>query len=202
MDIVNFVCLGVGRCVDACSLLLELVIGAFSWLLHFLSGMGVSLHRMLAVLSGSTVSECWDFALFSFLTVSEVVSSAAGGALHAAEGWLQTLGGVFESFKMVGHLSCHVVWRIKDVLHRVLLSGSCILRQTYEGLCIALSLTLYFVNMVVNTILISMHNFLSALAGMWEAVVDPVHKTVELALTLLTFLYSCVVGASVLLCSI
>ncbi len=199
MDEVNFVFLAVGRCVDACSLLLDLVVRTFSWLLRLLSGVGASLHSTLVALSSSTLVEYYDFALFSFLTATEAVSGAACGALHVVEGWLQTLGGVFESFKMVGHLSCHVAWRIKDVLHRGLISGSCILRQTCEGLCIALSLVLYFVNTVVNIVLISMQNCLSVLAGVWEMVADPVHKVVELALTLLTFLYSCLVGASVLL---
>ena len=199
MDGVNIVVLAVGRCLDACCLLLDLVIRTFSWLFRVLSGMCASLHNMLVVLSGSTLVEYWNFALFSFLTASEAVSSAACGAVHIVEGWLQTLGGVFESFKMVGHLSCHVAWRIKDVLHRGLISGSCFLRQTCEGLCIALSLVLYFVNTVVNIVLISMQNCLSVLAGVWEVVADPVHKVVELALTLLTFLYSCLVGASVLL---
>lgn len=180
-------------------MLLDLVIRTFSWLLHFLSGVGDSFHKLLVVLSESTWSEYWNFALFSFLTASEVVSSAASGALHVAEGWLQMLGGVFESFKMVGHLSCHVAWRIKDVLHRGLISGSCILHQTYEGLCIALSLALYFVNTVVNIVLIGTQNCLSGLADVWEVVADPLHKVVELTLTLLTFLYSCLVGASVLL---
>ncbi|XP_076607489.1 E3 ubiquitin-protein ligase RNF26-like [Chaetodon auriga] len=199
MDEVNFVVVAVGRCVDACCLLLDLAIRTFSWLLRFLTGVGTSLHNTLVVLSGSTLVEYWNFALFSFLTVSEAVSSATYGALHVVEGWLQMLGGVFESFKMVGHLSCHVAWRIKDVLHRGLISGSCILRQTCEGLCIALSLILYFVNTVINIVLISTQNCVSVLAGVWEMVADPVHKVMELALTLLTFLYSCLVGASVLL---
>lgn len=192
MDDVNLVLVAVGRCADACSLLLDLLIGAFSWLIRVLSG-------TLPVQSGPTLVEYWNFALFSFLTATEAVSSAGYGVLHAVEGWLQTLAGVFESFKMVGHLLCHVAWRLKDVLHRGLISGSCVLRQTCEGLCIALSLVLYFVNTVVNVVLISTQNCLSALAGVWEMVADPVHTVLELALTLLTFLYSCVVGASVLL---
>ncbi|XP_071362205.1 E3 ubiquitin-protein ligase RNF26-like isoform X2 [Trachinotus anak] len=130
---------------------------------------------------------------------TEAVSSAAHAALHAVEGWLQTLGGVFESFKMVGHLFCHVGWRTKDVLHRGFILGSCILRQTCEGILITLSLVLYFVNTVVNIVLITTQNCLSVLAGVWEMVAGPVHKVAELALNLLTFLYSCLVGASVLL---
>lgn len=199
MDGVNVVSTAVWTCADACCLLLDLVVRTFSWLLRFLSGVGAALHGTLVALSGSALVEYCDFALFSFLTATEAVSSAACGALQIVEGWLQALGGVLESFKMVGHLTCHVAWRVKDVLHRGLISGSCILRQTCEGVCIALSLVLYFVNTVVNIVLISTQNCLSALAAVWEVVADPVHKVVELALTALTFLYSCLVGASVLL---
>ncbi|XP_042288032.1 E3 ubiquitin-protein ligase RNF26-like [Thunnus maccoyii] len=199
MDEVNLVSLAVGRCVDACGLLLDLFVRTFSWLLRFLSSVGGSLHSTLVALSGSTLVEYCNFALFPFLTATEAVSSATHGALHTLEGWLQTLGGVFESFKMVGHLSCHVAWRTKDLLHRGLISASCILRQTCEGVCIALSLVLYLVNTVVNIVLIGTQNCLSVLAGAWDAVAGPVHRVVELALTLLTFLYSCLVGFSVLL---
>lgn len=199
MDEVNVLCLIVGRCVDACFLLLDLVVRTFSLLLRLLSGVAVSLHGTLLALSGSTLVEYWNCALFSFLTVTEAVSSAACGVLHVVEGWLQTLGGVFEGFKMVGHLFCHVTWRIKDVLHRGVISGSCILRQTCEGICILLSLVLYFVNTVVNIALIGTQNCLSVLAEVWEAVAGPLHRVIELALTLLTFLYSCLVGFSVLL---
>lgn len=199
MDQVNLVSLAVGRCVDACCLLLDLLVRPFSWLLRVLSGAGASLHGALLALSGSTLVEYWNFAQFSFLAATEAASGAACGALSLVEGWLEALGGVFESFKMVGHLSCHVAWRIRDVLHRGLISGSSILRQTCDGLCIALSLVLYFVNTVVNVVLISTQNCASVLAGVWETVADPVHKVAELALTLLTFMYSCLVGASVLL---
>lgn len=192
MGDVNLVLHAVGRCVDACSLLLDLLIATFSWLIHFVSG-------TLPVACGPSLLEYWNFALFSFLTATEAVSSAGYGALHVVEGWLQMLAGVLESFKMVGHLLCHVSWRLKDVLHRGLISGSSILRQSCEGLCIALSLILYFVNTVVNVVLIGLQNCVSALAGAWEMVADQVHAVLELALTLLTFLYSCVVGASVLL---
>ncbi|XP_020504593.1 E3 ubiquitin-protein ligase RNF26 isoform X1 [Labrus bergylta] len=199
MDEVNVVSLAVGRCVDACCLLLDLLVRAFTWLLRFLSGVGASLHSTMVALSSSSLVEYWNFALFSFLTATEAVSCAACGALQVVEGWLQMLGGVLESFKMVGHLFCHMGWRIKDVLHRGFISGGCILRQTCEGLCIALSLVLYFVNTVINIVLISTQNCASVLVGVWEVVADPLHRVVDLALTLLTFLYSCLVGASVLL---
>lgn len=199
MDEVNFVSLAVGRCADACCLLLNLLVKTYSWLQCFMSSVGSSLHGTLVTLSSSGVIEYWNFAVFSFLAATEAISRATFGALHVVEGWLQTLGGVFESFKMVGHLSCHVTWRIKEMLHCWLVSGSCFLRQTCECVCIAFSLSLYFVNTVVNIVLISTQNCVCVLAGVWEVVAEPVHRVLELALTVLTFLYSCLVCASVLL---
>uniref|UniRef100_A0A665V0I1 E3 ubiquitin-protein ligase RNF26 n=1 Tax=Echeneis naucrates TaxID=173247 RepID=A0A665V0I1_ECHNA len=196
---VNVVSLVVGRCVDACYLLLDLILRTSGWLLHFLSGVGFYFHNTLVILSSSTLVEYWNFAVFSFLTITEAISGATHATLHAVESWLQMLGGVFESFKMVGHLLCHVAWRTKDVLHRGFILGSCVLRQTCEGILIVLSLILYFVNTVVNIVLIGTQNCLSLLAGVWDTVADPIYKVAELALNLLTFLYSCLVGASVLL---
>ncbi|KAJ7997002.1 hypothetical protein DPEC_G00224390 [Dallia pectoralis] len=161
--------------------------------------MGSSLNDLPVVLSGFTLLEYWDCALFSFFTFTEVVTSTAHGAFNVLEGWLETFGGIFESFKMVGHLSTHVAWRTKELLHRGLLSGHTVLKQTCEGFSIAFSLVLYFVNTFINILLISTQNCFSAIVGAWEAVSGPVHKALELAVTLLTFLYSCLVGTSVLL---
>uniref|UniRef100_A0A8D3EFE3 E3 ubiquitin-protein ligase RNF26 n=1 Tax=Scophthalmus maximus TaxID=52904 RepID=A0A8D3EFE3_SCOMX len=154
---------------DACRLLLHLLVTMLS-------------------LSGSTLVQYWNFALLSVLVAAEAVSGAARGALRAMEGWLQTLGGVFESFKMVGHLFCHMAWRTKDALHRGFILACCLLR-----------LALYVVNTVVNVVLIGTQNCLTVVAGVWETVAAPVHRVAELTLTLLTFLYSCLVGVSVLL---
>uniref|UniRef100_A0A4W5NW40 E3 ubiquitin-protein ligase RNF26 n=1 Tax=Hucho hucho TaxID=62062 RepID=A0A4W5NW40_9TELE len=199
MDVVNFASCAIGKCLDTFCLLLDLVIWFVNWLGRLFSNMGSSMHDLQVVPSGSTLLEYWNCALFSFLTVTEVVTSTAHGAFNLLEGWLQTLGGVFESFKMVGHLSSHVAWRTKELLHRGLLSGHTVLKQTCDGFSIAFSLVLYFVNTIVNILLIGTQNCFSAMVGAWEAVSGPLHKALELALTLLTFLYSCLVGTSVLL---
>lgn len=192
MDDVNLVLFTIGRFVDNCGLLLNLRFATFGWLISYLSS-------TLSAPCRPTFADYCNFVLFSFLTTTEAVSTVGYGALHAVESWLQLLGGAFEIFKMVGHLLCHVAWHLKDMLHRGLISGGCVLRQTWEGLCIVLSLVLYFINTVVNLVLISTQNCLHAVAGVWEMVANPVYTILELALTLLTFLYSCVVGASMLL---
>ncbi|XP_010869181.2 E3 ubiquitin-protein ligase RNF26 [Esox lucius] len=199
MDVVNIAFCAIGKCLETCSLFLDLVVWFVNWLCRLFSDMGSSLHDLPVVLSGFTLLEYWNCALFSFLTVTEVVTSTAHGAFNVLEGWLETLGGIFESFKMVGHLSTHVAWRTKELLHRGLLSGHTLLKQTCEGFSIAFSLVLYFVNTIINILLISTQNCFSAIVGAWEAVSGPLHKALELAVTLLTFLYSCLVGTSVLL---
>lgn len=199
MDVVNSVSCAIGGCLDVLWILLDLIVWLLNWLSRVLSNMASSLlHDLPVMLTGSTLLEYWNQAQFSFLTVTEVVTSSAHGALHVLEGWTQTLGGVLESFKMVGHLAAHVVWRAKELL-RGLISGNSVLKQTCEGFSIALSLVLYFVNTIVNVLLIGTQNCFYAAVGAWDTVSGPLHKALELALTLLTFLYSCLVGASVLL---
>lgn len=178
--------------MDACCLLVDVVVHTLRWLLCWLSGVCSSLH-------GSDFTDYGNFALFSFLSATEAFSGAVRGASGTLDGWLQTLGGVLESFKMIGHLLCHVAWRARDLLQRGVILGAGVLRQTCDALCIALSLAVYFVNTVVNMLLIATQNCVSAVAGVWEAMAAPVHKAVELTLTALTFLYSCLVGVSVLL---
>ncbi|XP_069579166.1 E3 ubiquitin-protein ligase RNF26-like [Brachyistius frenatus] len=181
MEEVNVVLQAAARCADACCLLLELLVTTLGWLLYFLSAAVASLGAAAVTLSDSAAVDYWNGAVFSFLRAAEAAS------------------GVLESFKMVGHLSCHVVWRVKDALQRGLASGGGVLRQVCEGVFVALSLVLYVANTAVNVLLIGAQNCASALAGVWQAAAAPVQRVVELALTLLTFLYSCVVGVSVLL---
>lgn len=199
MDEVHFALLPVWRCVEACCLLLDVLIRTLRWLLCSISGLCCSLHSSTLALCGSDITEYGNFALFSFLTATEVFSSTVHGTLGAFESWLQTLSGVLESSKMIGHLLCHVGWRAKDLLQRGLMLGTSVLRQTCDAVCIALSLVVYFVNTVVNVLLITTQNCVSVVAGVWETVAAPVHKAIELTLTVLTFLYSCLVGVSVLL---
>ncbi|XP_053703006.1 E3 ubiquitin-protein ligase RNF26-like [Synchiropus splendidus] len=110
-----------------------------------------------------------------------------------------SLEGVMESFKIVGHLCCHMLWRCRDALHRTLLSANCLLRQTWDGAWILLSLVLYLVNTVVNIALIAAQNSFYLMVGVWEGLSGPLHQLMEATVTLLMFFYSSVVGASVLL---
>ncbi|KAL0174427.1 hypothetical protein M9458_030395 [Cirrhinus mrigala] len=113
--------------------------------------------------------------------------------------WMQLLGGVLESFKMIGYLSSHLLLRTKEFLHRGLLSGHGLLRQAWEGCGIVFSLLLYFINTIINLLLIGTQNLYSVVVSTVEAVSCPLQKALELTLTVLTFLYSSLVGTSILL---
>ncbi|KAM9788571.1 E3 ubiquitin-protein ligase RNF26-like [Neosynchiropus ocellatus] len=180
MDDLNLVPLAVGRCVETGSLLLDRLLGMLTWIIHVFSS---ARSELVGLISSTTY-------------FTRRVSCCASGAGSTSDSPLE---GVMESFKMVGHLCCHVVWRCRDALHRTLLSANCLLRQTWDGAWIALSLVLYLVNTVVNIVLIAAQNSFYFLVGVWEGVSGPLHKLMEATVTLLTFFYSAVVGASVLL---
>ncbi|KAJ8397226.1 hypothetical protein AAFF_G00440600 [Aldrovandia affinis] len=142
------------------------------WIVNSLIWLAVSLISFvnnLPTLMLQSLQDCWSVMLFWMLTASEGVVTAAQ---TAAGSCLQLLGGVSESFKMAGHLSSYVLARVKELLQRGVLSGHCLLRQFWEGCGIALSLILYLVNTV---------------------------KTAELAVALLTFVHSSLLGTTVLL---
>lgn len=178
MDVVNVVFLTIGKFVDASYLLVDLLVGKLSHLLRFLSA-------TLPVPSVHTLVEYWNFSVFFFLSIIETIAAALYGIVRAADGWLQAMEGVFESFKMVGHLVRHVAWRSKDVLQRRLISSSCVLQHMWEHFHSGLT--------------VGIQNSASVLAAAWQTVADQVNTALHLLLTLLTFLYSCVLGLTLLL---
>lgn len=102
------------------------------------------------------------------------------------------LAGCLESLKMVGYLSLHVLLRGREHLCRCLLFVA-------EWCGIAASLAVYIANTVVNYVLIGTQNLYAALLGVWHTVSSPLQKVVELTLTVVTFLYSSLVGTSIFL---
>lgn len=102
------------------------------------------------------------------------------------EHWrLHAMDGVLETFKMVGHLARHLAWRSKDVLQRRLISGSCVLQHVWDHF--------------QSGLLTGVQDCASALGCAWQAVSSPLTGALQLLLTLLTFLYSCGLAASMLL---
>ncbi|XP_030634443.1 E3 ubiquitin-protein ligase RNF26 [Chanos chanos] len=195
MGLVSFVFCSVGKCIEIIFFLLDLNFVIVNSLVRLLVAL-ISFVNSLPMLLTSSVLECWNLTLFCVLTMIDGVSLVTHNMIG---GWMQLLGGVLESFKMMGYLSSHLLLRTRELLHRGLLTGHSLLRQAWEGCGIVLSLLLYFVNTIVNLLLIGTQNLYAVVVSMVEAVSCPVQKALELTLTVLTFLYSSLVGTSILL---
>ncbi|KAG7322076.1 hypothetical protein KOW79_014934 [Hemibagrus wyckioides] len=195
MGLLHFVFSALGKCIDLVCLLLDInfmivnsLVRLFAALLHLISSFPMLLTNSLL--------ECVDLSLFYLITVMDSMTLLTHNVIG---GWMQLLGGVLESCKMMGYLSTHLLLRTKELLHRGLLSGQGFLRQICEGCGIAFSLLLYFINTVINLLLIGTQNLYAVLLSMVEAIASPLQKALELALTVLTFFYSTLVGTSLLL---
>lgn len=195
MGLLHFAFSALGKCVDLICLLLDInfmivnsLVRLFAALIHLISS--------LPVLLTNSLQECVDLTLFCMITMMDGMTVVTHNVIG---GWMQLLGGLLESCKMMGYLSTHLLLRTKELLHRGLLSGQGFLRQICEGCSIVFSLLLYFINTIVNLLLIGTQNLYAVLLSMVEAVASPLQKALELALTVLTFFYSTLVGTSLLL---
>ncbi|XP_026779714.2 E3 ubiquitin-protein ligase RNF26 [Pangasianodon hypophthalmus] len=195
MGLLHFVFSALGKCIDLICLLLDInfmivnsLVRLFAALIHLISSFPMLLTNSLL--------KCVDLSLFYVITMMDGMTAVTHNVIG---GWMQLLGGLLESCKMMGYLSTHVLLRTKELLHRGLLSGQGFLRQICEGCGIVFSLLLYFINTIINLLLIGTQNLYALLLGMVEAVAGPFQKALELALTVLTFFYSTLVGTSLLL---
>uniref|UniRef100_H3BX31 Uncharacterized protein n=1 Tax=Tetraodon nigroviridis TaxID=99883 RepID=H3BX31_TETNG len=170
MDVVSVLELVLGKLVDVSSLLLGLLLGSLGHLL-----------RSLPTPTGHPAAGYWNVCLFFFRSTTGSVAAALYGTL----GWLRAMEGVFETFKMAGHLVRHVAWRSKDVLQRRLISSSCVLQHMWDHFH--------------SGLLVGVHACVWVLVCVWQAVAAPLSTALQLLLTLLTFLHSCALAASALL---
>uniref|UniRef100_A0AAY5EKQ2 E3 ubiquitin-protein ligase RNF26 n=1 Tax=Electrophorus electricus TaxID=8005 RepID=A0AAY5EKQ2_ELEEL len=195
MGLLNLVFSSIGKCFDTIVLLLDLNFVVVNSLVRFLVAV-ISFVGSLPMLLTNSVLECVNLTLLCVLTLTDGVTVVTHNVIG---GGMQMLGGVLESFKMVGYLSSHILLRMKELLHRGLLSGHHLLRQAWEGCGIVFSLLLYLINTVVNLLLIGTQNLYGVLVSIVEAVSSPLQKAVELTLAVFTFCYSTLVGTSLLL---
>ncbi|XP_026138133.1 E3 ubiquitin-protein ligase RNF26 isoform X2 [Carassius auratus] len=195
LTLLNLVFSSIGKCIDVICLLLDLNFVIVSSVIQLLVAV-ISFINSLPMLLTNSVSECWNLSLLCIITMRDGVTVVTHNMFG---GWIQLLGGLLESFKMIGYLSSHLLLRTKELLHRGLLSGHSLLRQAWEGCGIVFSLLLYFINTIINLLLIGTQNLYSVVVSTVEAVSCPLQKALELTLTVLTFLYSSLVGTSILL---
>uniref|UniRef100_A0A8C6VWG6 E3 ubiquitin-protein ligase RNF26 n=1 Tax=Nothobranchius furzeri TaxID=105023 RepID=A0A8C6VWG6_NOTFU len=193
MGLVNFVVTSVGKCLDALCLLLDLNFLLVHTVVQTLLAV-VALITNLPTLLLHSVLQVGNFILLSIVHIAEAASNLAHSTVTLLGSLVLALEGLLESLKMVGYLSMHVLLRGKEHLYRGLLS-------VLEGCSIAVSLVVYFTNTVVNFALIAMQNFYLSVVGVWQTVSSPLQKVLEMTLTTLTFLYSCLAGTSAFLWS-
>uniref|UniRef100_A0A3B1IUN9 E3 ubiquitin-protein ligase RNF26 n=1 Tax=Astyanax mexicanus TaxID=7994 RepID=A0A3B1IUN9_ASTMX len=195
MGLLHFIFSSLGQCIDLIFLLLDLNFVLVNSVIRLLVAVVTFISSLPMLLTNSLV-ECMNLTLVCLITMVDGVTVLTHNMIGS---WMQLLGGALESCKMVGYLSSHLLLRTKELLHRGLLSGHSLLRQACEGCGIVFSLLLYFINTIVNLLLIGTQNLYGLMASMVEAVSSPLQKALELTLTVLTFFYSTIVGASILL---
>ncbi|XP_066519054.1 E3 ubiquitin-protein ligase RNF26 [Hoplias malabaricus] len=195
MGLLHLLFSSIGKCIDLFCLLLDLNFVIVNSIVRLLVAV-VSFIGSLPMLLTSSLVECVNVTLFCLITMMDGVTVVTHNMIG---GWMQLLGGLLESCKMVGYLSSHLLLRTKELLHRGLLSGHGLLRQACEGLGILFSLLLYFINTIINLLLIGTQNLYGLMVSMVEAVSSPLQKALELTLTVFTFFYSTIVGTSILL---
>lgn len=195
MGLLHFIFSALGKCLDLICLLLDINFMVVNSLVRLCAAL-IHLMSSLPMLLTKSVLECVDLSLFYMITMMDGMTAVTHNVIG---GWMQLLGGVLESCKMMGYLSTHLLLRTKELLHRGLLSGQSFLRQICEGCGIVFSLLLYFINTIVNLLLIGTQNLYAVLLSMVEAIASPLQKALELALTVLTFFYSTLVGTSLIL---
>ncbi|XP_017288841.1 E3 ubiquitin-protein ligase RNF26 [Kryptolebias marmoratus] len=193
MGLVNFVLSTVGKCLDAVCLLLDLNFLIVHTVVRTLLGV-IAFITNLPTLLMNSVLQLGNLVLLSTMYMAEATSNLAHHTATLLGSAVLALEGLLESLKMVGYLSMHVLLRGKEQLCRGLLS-------LLEGCGIAVSLVVYLTNTVVNFALIATQNFYLAVVGVWQTVSSPLQKVLELTLTSLTFLYSCLAGTSAFLWS-
>lgn len=195
MAVLHVLFSSVGKFLDLICFLLDVNFIFVNFVVHLLLSLITFITHLPALLTRS-ITEGMNIILLCIFSVVDGMSTVTHDVMAA---WVQVLGGLQESCKMVGYLTVHLVVRVKELLHRGVMSGQGVLRQVCEGCTILVSLLLYLVNTVVNILLIGTQNSYSVLVGLAEVLASPVQKVFELTLTVMTFFYSTLVGTSLLL---
>uniref|UniRef100_A0A8C8DX79 E3 ubiquitin-protein ligase RNF26 n=1 Tax=Oryzias sinensis TaxID=183150 RepID=A0A8C8DX79_9TELE len=193
MGFVNLVITSVGKCLDAVCFLLDLNFLMVHTVVRTLLTLLAFIHSVPSLLISSAL-QLGNLCMYCGMCVAEASSHLAHGSVSLLGSVVLALEGLLESLKMVGYLSMHVLLRGKEHLYRSVLS-------LLEGCGIALSLVVYFTNTVVNFVLIATQNVYLAAVSVWQTVSSPLQKVVELALTSITCLSSCLTGTSAFLWS-
>lgn len=188
MGLVNFIFSTATKCTDAVFLLLDLNFVVVHSVVRTVLAV-VSFINSIPSLLLCFLLEICNFTSFCLLSVADATSEVAHGTVAVLGTLPLAVESFLESLKMVGYLSTHLLLRGKEHLCRGLMS-------LQEGCAIVISLVVYFTNTVVNFVLIAIQNLYLGVVSVLQTVSSPLHKVLELTLTCLTFLYSCLAGTT------
>lgn len=188
MGFVNFIFSTAAKCLDAVFLLLDINFVVVHNVVRTVVAT-VSFINSIPSLLLYFLLEIWHFTFFCLMSVTEVTTDIAYGTVAVLGTLPLAVESFLESLKMVGYLTMHLMLRGKEHLCRGLLT-------LQEGCAIVISLVVYFTNTVVNFVLIAIQNIYLGVISVLQTVSSPLHKVLELTLTSLTFLYSCVAGTT------
>lgn len=188
MGLVNFLFSTATKCTDAVFLLLDLNFVVVHSVVRTVLAV-VSFINSIPSLLLCFLLEICNFTSFCLLSVADATSEVAHGTVAVLGTLPLAVESFLESLKMVGYLSTHLLLRGKEHLCRGLMS-------LQEGCAIVISLVVYFTNTVVNFVLIAIQNLYLGVVSVLQTVSSPLHKVLELTLTCLTFLYSCLAGTT------
>uniref|UniRef100_H3B9S3 E3 ubiquitin-protein ligase RNF26 n=1 Tax=Latimeria chalumnae TaxID=7897 RepID=H3B9S3_LATCH len=193
---------GIRTVIDFTIFLLDLNFWIVSTLLSLIIGL-VSFVYNLPIMVTTVLLHWWNLVSLSVVMVIETFSCMAVVTVNQMVNVLKGFGGIFESIKVIGHLSSHLILRSKDFLQRgvtaAFLSGQSIFRQIGDTCAIILSLLAYFVNTIINIFLIGTQNLLSATVILWGTIVNPLQRIMEVVATLLSFLSTNVIATLILM---
>lgn len=174
--------------MDAVFLLLDLNFVVVHSVVRTVVAVVAFIHSIPSLLLCFLLEIC-NFASFCLLSIAEATSDVAHGTVAVLGTLPLAVESLLESLKMVGYLSTHLLLRGKAHLCRGLMS-------LQEGCGIVISLVVYFTNTVVNFVLIAIQNLYLGVVSVLQTVSSPLHTVLELTLTCLTFLYSCLAGTT------
>lgn len=188
MGLVNFIFSTAAKCLDAVVFLLDLNFVIVHSVVRTVVAIASFINSIPSLLL-CFLLELRSFTWFCVLSTAEATTDIAYGTLAVLGTLPLAVESLLESLKMVGYLSMHLLLRGKEHVCRGLLS-------LQEGCGIVISLVVYFTNTVVNFLLIAIQNLYLGIASVLQTVSSPLQKVLELTLTCVTFLYSCIAGTT------
>uniref|UniRef100_A0A8C5WX65 E3 ubiquitin-protein ligase RNF26 n=1 Tax=Laticauda laticaudata TaxID=8630 RepID=A0A8C5WX65_LATLA len=202
MDLVFLVINGMGMVLDLLVILLDINFFLVSSFLSILIWLLAFVYNLPSA-TVACLGQFWNGILVVVLCILEALYYFTLGSVHAVLNLLRGLCSSMESLKVLGHLFTHLGLRSKEIMHRgfwnLIGSGQTLLRQMCEVCAIAMSLVAYFINSIINICLIGTQNLFAAGLALWDTIVGPFLRIMDLLVAFLARLSSSAIAMAILL---